>query len=64
MKMEIYNVKKFHPSLQPISVLVKLNPDFYEYILEAAKLDDLWGLSFHQNQFTQLEFDLNFSESS
>ena len=34
-------------------------PDFYEFILEASKRGELWGICSEQNQWTQLEIDFN-----
>ncbi len=42
--------------------LLKHNPDFYKFILEASERGELWGLSTQNQDIIQLNFDFNTSK--
>jgi len=42
--------------------LIKHNPDFYKFILEAAERGELWGIATHQDYFIQLKIDFTSSK--
>ncbi len=61
-KKAIQVAKKKFLIQRSTNTLVKHNPDFYKFIIEAAERGELWGISSRQNNFIQLKFDFNSSK--
>ena len=52
-------MKRIFLHLQSTKTMSKYIPEFYESILEASERGELWGISFEESLWNQLEIDLS-----